>query len=60
MNRNIYKRLGDVAPLKLAEDLKITDKEISSVDATTVKCPDKNSGIPGIVFINGERITIPN
>ena len=29
LNRNIYKRLGDVAPLKLAEDLKITDKVIN-------------------------------
>ena len=48
---------GDVAPLKLAEDLKITDKVINLVDATTVSAPDKNSGIPGIVFINGERIT---
>ena len=57
LNRNIYKRLGDVAPLKLAEDLKITDKVINLVDATTVSAPDKNSGIPGIVFINGERIT---
>jgi hypothetical protein len=57
LNRNIYKRLGDVAPLKLAEDLKVTDKQISLVDASTISAPDKNSGIPGILFINGERIT---
>ena len=57
LNRNIYKRLGDVAPLKLAEDLKVTDKQILLVDATTISAPDKNSGIPGILFINGERIT---
>ena len=57
LNRNIYKRLGDIAPLKLAEDLNITDKEINLVDASTLSAPDKNSGIPGIVFINGERIT---
>ena len=57
LNRNIYKRLGDVAPIKLAKDLLVTDKEISLVDASTISAPDKNSGIPGIVFINGERIT---
>ena len=35
----------------------ITDKEISLIDASTISAPDKNSGIPGIIFINGERIT---
>ncbi len=57
LNRNIYKRLGDVAPLKLAEELKVTDKQINLIDASTISAPDKNSGIPGILFINGERIT---
>ena len=57
LNRNIYKRLGDVVPTKLAKDQLVTDKEISLVDASTISAPDKNSGIPGIVFINGERIT---
>ena len=27
------------------------------IDASTISAPDKNSGIPGILFINGERIT---
>ena len=56
LNRNIYKRLGDIAPLKLAKDLLVTDKEIVLDDASTISSPDKNSSIPGIVFINGERI----
>ena len=56
LNRNIYKRLGDVAPLKLAKDLKTFDKEIFLDDASKLGQPDKNSSIPGIVFINGERI----
>ena len=56
LNRNIYKRLGDVAPLKLAKDLHTFDKEILLDDATTISTPDKNSSIPGILFINGERI----
>jgi len=56
LNRNIYKRLGDVAPLKLAKDLKTFDKEIFLDDASKLGQPDKNSSIPGIIFINGERI----
>ena len=56
LNRNIYKRLGDIAPLKLAKDPPVTDKEIVLDDASTISSPDKNSSIPGIVFINGERI----
>ena len=57
LNRNIYKRLGDKAPLRLAKDLLVTDKEISLIDASTISAPDKSSGIPGIIFVNGERIT---
>lgn len=56
LNRNIYKRLGDKAPLKLAIDLEITDKQIVLEDASTLSAPDKNSAIPGIIFVNGERI----
>jgi len=56
LNRNIYKRLGDVAPLKLAKDLATFDKEIFLDDASNLSQPDKNSSIPGILFINGERI----
>jgi hypothetical protein len=56
LNRNIYKRLGDTAPLKLAKDLHTFDKEILLDDASTISTPDKNSSVPGILFINGERI----
>ena len=56
LNRNIYKRLGHDEPLKLAVDLQITDKEIILEDASTLATPDKNSQIPGIIFINSERI----
>ena len=56
LNRNIYKRLGDVAPLKLAKDLATFDKEILLDDASALSTPDKNSSQPGILFINGERI----
>ena len=56
LNRNIYKRLGDVASIKLVEDFKLTDKEIQLDDASSISAPDKSSRIPGIIFINGERI----
>lgn len=56
LNRNIYKRLGHTAPLKLEVDLLNTDKIIYLEDASTLSAPDKNSKIPGIIFINGERI----
>ena len=56
LNRNIYKRLGDKAPLKLAIDLSVTDKQIVLEDASTLSAPDKDSAIPGIIFVNGERI----
>ena len=56
LNRNIYKRLGDVAIYKLAQPLKTFDKEIYLDDASSISAPDKNSKIPGILFINGERI----
>ena len=56
LNRNIYKRLGDIAPIKLAQPLSTFDKEIYLDDASNIGTPDKNSKIPGILFINGERI----
>ena len=56
LNRNIYKRLGDVAPVKLTKNLLVRDKEIHLDDASALPKPDKTSSIPGIVFINGERI----
>ena len=56
LNRNIYKRLGDKAPLKLAQDLHITDKEIVLEDASTIDAPDSSRSQPGILFINGERL----
>ena len=56
LNRNIYKRLGDTASYKLAKPLRTFDKEIHLDDATNISAPDKNSKIPGILFINGERV----
>ena len=56
LNRNIYKRLGDVQSYKLAEPLLTFDKQIVLDNADGLSAPDKNSKIPGIIFVNGERI----
>tara|TARA_Y200000002_G_scaffold136879_1_gene112844 strand:+ start:13385 stop:28348 length:14964 start_codon:yes stop_codon:yes gene_type:complete len=57
LNRNIYKRLGDISSIKLIKPLLITDKEIHLDNTINLSAPDKTSSIPGIIFINGERIT---
>ena len=55
-NRNIYKRLGDVAPTKLAQDLLVTDKEIVLDDASTISSLIKLVVYQELYPINGERI----
>ena len=56
LNRTVYKRLGDVNKYRLQQDLKILDKEIIVENGETMFVPDKSNNIPGVVFINGERI----
>ena len=56
LNRTHYKRLDDKSKYKLANDLNWYDTKIEIVDATGMTEPSKTSRIPGVVFINGERI----
>jgi hypothetical protein len=56
LNRTVYKRLGDVNSYRLAQNLKVFDKEIVVDDASTMFVPDKDSNTPGVLFVNGERI----
>ena len=56
LNRTVYKRLGDVNKYRLQQDLKTLDKEIIVENGETMFVPDKANNIPGVVFINGERI----
>ena len=56
LNRTHYKRLDDKSKYKLASDLNWYDTKIDLVDATGISEPSKTSRIPGVVFINGERI----
>jgi hypothetical protein len=57
INRTHYKRLSDAHNTTLSKALSITDSEIFVADASVLPIPNLDSNIPGIVFINKERIT---
>ena len=56
LNRTHYKRLGDSNKYTLAEDLNWYDSRIYVTNYDSLPLPNKDRGIPGILFINGERI----
>ena len=56
LNRYHFKRLGDVTTYQLAKDLNYFDTNISVTNSDTLPEPNKERSIPGIIFINGERI----
>ena len=51
-----YKRLDDSNKYKLAQDPNWWDTRIELVDVSKLSEPGKKKQIPGVVFINGERI----
>ena len=56
LNRTHYKRLDDRDGIMLAADLKWSDQSITVTDGATLPAPTATSSVPGILFINGERI----
>jgi hypothetical protein len=56
LNRTHYKRLNKNNVYTLAEPLSITDKVIVLSDTTNITQPSKELNIPGVIFIEGERI----
>jgi len=56
LNRTHFKRLGDDVQYALAKDLNYYDTSISVTNYDSLPEPNKERSIPGIVFINGERI----
>jgi hypothetical protein len=56
LNRTHYKRLDDTAGIKLVTDLNWYDQKITVSDASTLPIPDVTSSVPGVIFIEGERI----
>ena len=58
MNQNIgYYRIANQNVTTLTADLALTDTVIHVADATALPLPDRYLGSPGVVFINGEKIT---
>jgi hypothetical protein len=55
LNRTHYKRLDSPAT-QLAQDLNWYDIRIEVEDGSVLPVPNKGENMPGIVFINGERI----
>ena len=56
LNDYTYKRLSRNRTTRLIQNLTSTDKEIIIEQSTRVAFPIKESNLPGIVYINGERI----
>ena len=56
LNRTHYKRLDDTAGKKLVADLNWYDQKITVSDGSTLPIPDTKSSVPGVIFIDGERI----
>jgi hypothetical protein len=56
LNRTHYKRLNKDKTYVLSQPLSITDTQIQIADASGITLPNKNLNIPGILFIEGERI----
>jgi hypothetical protein len=55
LNRTHFKRL-DTAATKLAQPLNYYDLRIELDDGTELAEPNKQQNLPGVIFINGERI----
>ena len=56
LNRTHYKRLNNSKIFALDEDLNFYDKDIKLVNSTGISQPDASINVPGVVFIDGERI----
>jgi hypothetical protein len=56
LNRYHFKRLNKDNEYELASPLNWYDTNIIVTDATGLSTPNRNLGLPGIIWINGERI----
>jgi hypothetical protein len=58
MNENhSFYRISDVNTTTLSANLAITDTEIQVTDASVFPAPNPTLAIPGVVFVNNEKIT---
>lgn len=56
LNRTHYKRINDVNSYELALPLNYYDIRIMLKDSSGIAKPNKDKNIPGVIFIDGERI----
>ena len=56
LNRVHYKRLNVETEFKLSQPLNWYDQSVQLVDASDVPVPNRGSGKPGVMFIEGERL----
>jgi hypothetical protein len=54
--RNSYNRITDFYSTRLTKELSLTDTEIHVADSTRLIPPNPRRNIPGVVFVDGERI----
>jgi len=52
-----FYRISDEYTTTLARDLLITDDKIFVTDGTRLPNPNRDAGIPGVIFVNGEKIS---
>jgi hypothetical protein len=57
MDETSYLRISSAASTTLEQSLRLTDSEIFVADVTPLPTPNPTYARPGVVFINGERIT---
>jgi hypothetical protein len=57
LGNKIYKRISDQETTTLSQALAITDKEIFVTNINALPDPGVGANDPGVVYINGERIT---
>ena len=56
MNRTFYKRISKTATTKLTLDMTAGTQSITVEDATLLPTPNASANVPGVVFIDKERI----
>jgi hypothetical protein len=57
LRETTFLRIADDYSTKLTSALELNDFEIEVDDATKLPTPSPSNGIPGVIFVNGERIT---
>ena len=57
LGNKIYKRISDRETTTLSSNLNITDQEIFVTNINALPDPGVSANDPGVVYINGERIT---